>query len=355
MINASLAMAGLLVGFIIIELMVRPHQAQFVNFILQDRPPLIEAFYKRLYRYDPRFGWLPLSNVSVKEWSGRASTLDDGFRSNGKQSNIKNGISILALGDSFTFGDDVSDTDTWPAFLEQLTRFKVYNAGVSSYGIDQTILRLEEENLIKKYDPRIIILSIVGDDVHRCIETVRHGAPKPYFKLENDHLILQKQLPFDKGMDVFRKILGHSYVCHRIMSSMFPSYWWRGTRREFRSVEGNDLEISELLFDRFMKSAQGRDVVFLIQGVAGEGIDQEQQEDITPLIEYVKYNYPKVQVINLVPQLVQLSNKNPSKYKSFFFGYHMTPEGNKFVAQSLAQDIIKFRGLSMRTPGKTGQ
>ena len=44
----------------------------------------------------------------------------------------------MAVGDSFTFGDEVNDGQTWPAQLQQLTGRRVINGGVSGYGFDQT-------------------------------------------------------------------------------------------------------------------------------------------------------------------------------------------------------------------------
>src|SRR5580658_4271220 len=50
---------------------------------------------------------------------------------------------ILAVGDSYTFGEDVSDSETWPAYLQRLTGQRVLNGGVSGYGFDQIVMRAE--------------------------------------------------------------------------------------------------------------------------------------------------------------------------------------------------------------------
>ena len=54
------------------------------------------------------------------------------------------GAPILAVGDSFTFGDEVNDGQTWPAQLQLLTGRRVLNGGVSGYGFDQIVLRAEQ-------------------------------------------------------------------------------------------------------------------------------------------------------------------------------------------------------------------
>jgi len=340
-INLLLVIVSVLIGFILVELIVRPHNLKFENLILKHEGDLVNKFYERLFKYDPDLGWLPLSNVSVVKWGGRVSTLNDGIRSNGVHSSIDNEASVLALGDSFTFGDQVSDDKTWPSFLEQLTNTRVYNAGVSSYGLDQIVLRLETKRLIQKYHPQVIILSIIYDDILRCLETVRHGDPKPYFILKDDELILQKQQSFDgRRLDWFRRFLGYSYVCQQVMSPRFPNYWWRGTTKDFRTIKGDSLRIAELLFDRFMKSVQSKDVIFLVQERSARwGI-------LDSLVKYVENTYPKVHVMYLTPMFLQLRNTNPKEYGSLFLG-HMTPKGNKLVAQLLAKEILKFSDLKL--------
>lgn len=42
---------------------------------------------------------------------------------------------IMAIGDSHTYGNNVSSDDSWPAVLERNTNHHVYNFGVGSYGI----------------------------------------------------------------------------------------------------------------------------------------------------------------------------------------------------------------------------
>lgn len=80
---------------------------------------------------------------------------------------------ILAVGDSYTFGDEVSDWETWPAQLQKLSGRRVINGGVFGYGIDQAFLRARR--LLSRYQfstvdiqlhsRRYSPLSIVGKNV----------------------------------------------------------------------------------------------------------------------------------------------------------------------------------------------
>src|SRR5262249_20559014 len=62
--------------------------------------------------FDARLGWIPKARYSGTDnpWHTRVTILDGAIRSNGNQdSAISDGDVIVTVGDSFTFGDQVSD------------------------------------------------------------------------------------------------------------------------------------------------------------------------------------------------------------------------------------------------------
>ena len=96
-------------------------------------------------------------------WKTKVTILEDGIRSNGEAAHAGTGDIILAVGDSFTFGDEVSDDETWPAKLEKISGKRVINGGVFGYGVDQIYLRMR--TLARRYKPDIIIFSL--DDIQK--------------------------------------------------------------------------------------------------------------------------------------------------------------------------------------------
>jgi len=95
---------------------------------------------------------------------------------------------ILVLGDSFTFGAEVGNTETYPYCLqEMLPHAEVINLGVNGYGHDQMLLYLKEEGM--KYHPDIVILGFLNDDRHRNLLNIRH-FPKPRYELDQNKLTL---------------------------------------------------------------------------------------------------------------------------------------------------------------------
>src|SRR5262245_8657376 len=70
--------------------------------------------------YHEQLGWVPKpGRFRIADWSGVIDP--SGFRSNGTAVRTS-GRPIITLGDSFTFGDEVNDSETWPAQLEKLLR-----------------------------------------------------------------------------------------------------------------------------------------------------------------------------------------------------------------------------------------
>ena len=150
------------------------------------------ATYYAFDMYDPSKGWKPKPNLrEVKAFNGKIlNTNSKGFRGKQDFPYTKNQakLRILILGDSFTFGDEVSDHETYSYYLqEMLPHTEVINMGVHGYGHDQMLILLKEEGV--KYEPDIVILGFLPLDMSRNILKFRDFA-KPRFVLERGELKL---------------------------------------------------------------------------------------------------------------------------------------------------------------------
>ena len=97
-------------------------------------------------------------------------------------------LRILTFGDSFTFGEQVGDDETWSYYLQNLLPgTEVLNFGIHGYGHDQMLLYLKEEGI--KYHPDIVILGFVALDMDRNLVSFRDFA-KPRFVLDGARLVL---------------------------------------------------------------------------------------------------------------------------------------------------------------------
>ncbi len=74
---------------------------------------------------------------------------------------------IVALGDSFTFGEGANDDESYPAALERRLRERgwnaeVVNAGVGGTGTGEQALYFDE--YVRQFQPSIVLLGVVGND-----------------------------------------------------------------------------------------------------------------------------------------------------------------------------------------------
>jgi hypothetical protein len=133
--------------------------------------------FDELLGYVPREGFSAIMNAAG--WHGKVTIRKDGFRSNGSVPPTP--ADVLVVGDSFTFGDDISDNETWPACLERRLGRGVDNGGVYGYGTAQALRRASLKLAEKSYTT--LVLSTFVDardgDFERDRLSYRQGFPKP--------------------------------------------------------------------------------------------------------------------------------------------------------------------------------
>jgi len=144
--------------------------------------------------YHPLRGWALKPGLKNRSFFGdkRLNSNDRGLRGNREYpyKRISSFSRIVVLGDSFTFGEEVSDEETFCSYLsERLGQTEVLNLGVHGYGHDQMLLYLEEEGL--KYRPDLVILGFVTGGMRRNVLGFRDYA-KPRYSLVGGHLVLGK-------------------------------------------------------------------------------------------------------------------------------------------------------------------
>jgi len=145
--------------------------------------------------YHPTRGWTlkpNLKDISVFK-NKNLSSNSKGVRGKKEYSYSKpdGTIRILLIGDSYSFGEEVSDTETFAYYLEQsLDNVEVINLSIHGYGHDQMLLYLKEEGI--KYHPDIIMLGYIEDDKTRNTLSFRDYA-KPRFQIKGTKLVLSNR------------------------------------------------------------------------------------------------------------------------------------------------------------------
>jgi len=81
---------------------------------------------------------------------------------------LNNNATILAFGDSLTYGTGTSRNKTYPAVLERLTHLKVINAGIPGEISEAGLRRLP--GLLAAHHPDLIIICHGGNDILKKLD-----------------------------------------------------------------------------------------------------------------------------------------------------------------------------------------
>lgn len=217
--------------------------------------------------FDEDLGWAYKPNTEGHGLFDEYQSFDNnGFRNNDNNITLNPKPTILAIGDSYTFGSEVDNKDTWPSKLEAKLGVKVINGGVSSYGLGQMLTRTKAIMEIKDVD--IILVSIISEDIKRVKESKRHGYPKPYYSIDAGKLVLNKVSLSDKNnnRDLFKRVFGYSYIVHRIMLILSRDYWIKGSVFDMQEANIDETEVSCKIIDEFARiisSNSNKHVVFI--------------------------------------------------------------------------------------------
>ncbi|WNM60294.1 SGNH/GDSL hydrolase family protein [Candidatus Nitrospira neomarina] len=296
-----------------------------------------------LTTHDPVLGYKPNPDFSgiihhPPYWDNVHVSIDrHGFRRNVDDSNVNvpghSGKKVLTVGDSFTFGDQVHNSQTWPACFANKTGHEVWNGGVGGYGAAQALLRAEQA--IANHGPfDTLIWSItVGSDFNRVRLKVRSNFSKPYIATVDGKPMIVPPGRFDPSPD-FLWFLGYSVILQR---HLLPILQERGNfeydgRYEIPGENAAEIEeIMDFSFQRFANLTGTKAKVVLLQYGPGilleEGFERRDHE--RSLIRKYAEKYA-IEIIDSFDQVYV-----PEKKEKLWFGYqlysHHTPYGNKVV------------------------
>lgn len=276
--------------------------------------------------YHPRLGWIPLGD-----------NIDSaGLRSNGG-SIPTTGRPILLVGDSFTFGDEVEDGQTWAAHLERTLNKRVLNGGVDAYGVDQAFLRAEL--LLDSFDPDVVILSFISDDISRTEYSYFRfgGGWKPYFSYTDGSLAL-RNVPVPQVIPPLRSrrfqtlhdALSYSFLANTVLVRTIPE-WWENVFINARVHDAGESVSVELLsrLDRLTRNRKGR---FIAVTLATNG----RIGNNSRLPNVVKRAREQgVEVLDLSTEMLK---RESAEFQGLFRPLgHYSPEMNRWVGERIAR------------------
>ncbi len=312
------------VSFVFVELSLRVYHGRLLSFELLDmRETPISTSHQA---YHELLGYLPIPGERVHPDGWTAHIDEDRLRLPGR--NVRpEGVPWLAIGDSFAFGDEVEDDETWPAELERLTGRRVLNAGVFGYGLDQVVLRAE--HLLERFSPEIVILSLVSGDINRCERSFSYHSWKPYFDVRDGQLELSN-IPVPTGtreVSLLRRGVGWSYAFRGILRRSAATWWYLGRNLQ---VHDRGDEVTRLLMDRLARAADRQGARLLVVTLTDRDL---QAQRLPALLAHLERS--EVPVLDLVDDIRAIARERGVD-ETFMPKRHLNPAMNRWVASRIA-------------------
>lgn len=340
---------SILIGLVFLELCIRLGTIFFPRII----PPLQfgGAHPRNLIIPDKKLGYLLNPNFQCKETNDykeyRVGVKINSLGLRDYEHNLSKGkVRILALGDSYTFGEGVELKDTYLSVLENLLqsefgqKIEIIKAGIPGYGTKQEIIFLKR--YISVFKPKIVLLGLLPKETFRSESpyTYCHGYIVDGKKINNLYLVsgkLYSSHAKNKFLGRLDAIIKHYYLTPQFMQSRF-----KNLRRKFKKQEPKEenlLSTEDLkkkytltfsLLKEYKKICLAHDakpVIILIEG--------NPRED-NFIIRFSRN--ADIPTLSLYPVFKELADKNTSYH--YKHDLHWNRTGHKTAAEAIFDFII---------------
>lgn len=288
--------------------------------------------------HDPILGYVPKPGSYFFDQQGLDNATvtinEDRSRCNGNGNIIDSRVKVLAVGDSFTFGAQVLDHETWPSALERRSRVEVVNAGMSGYGFGQSTLRAKKFLQKEEFD-LVIVSALIPSDLERDQHIIYFSLERPAWILLDSQLKIS--YPYEhkallnneiEKMVHLPDVVGYSYVLKSVNKRIF------GYSGMYKIKHPNTGSIREITCDvtRIISEMESPAVILLQYRLSSIKTEKPKESAV---VESCAEKYG-VKIIDSYNYLKLQENKD-----ELYFA-HMTPEGNSVIAEFLKTELGKL-------------
>lgn len=264
----------------------------------------------------------------------------------------------LYLGDSFTFGEELPYSETYPALVQQALGKTASNAAVSGYGYTQMIKRAE--SLISYVQPEVIIFQVSPWLADRAIDRY---MPAPFFKIpvpfyNTDGTIESPsfdtpvfQITQDTLLDGFRSSDASVIDFWRFVQDVtWPIYKNEIPQRvQLQFADTSPLEdrdkATAITLEKMVELGKGRTVVLLLLGFTGEQLGEtqriyadlfERNENLIALdTDSVLYAQPGIKTRDDFEKAYNFWHGSPAE----LIDYHYNAKAHQLIADALLKRL----------------
>ncbi len=236
-----------------------------------------------------------------------------------------NTFRIAALGDSFTWGEDVPLFFSYPTLLEELIPdAEVLNFGVIAAGIDSMYFRWKYEAL--DFHPDVVIFGIFIDDIRRAAPCIQ----KPSITREGDQLVITN-MPPPSLQEIYEKYEEPKTVSYLLDFLQYQIKYFGGVKKKQYEY---GFDILELMLQEMKNQSEkdGTDFMVLVIEQGNDHVNDEEElaaiVQLQELLEQMKIPYISANSV------FEQENFTPTDYEQLRI-FHFMPEGYGILAQGI--------------------
>ena len=234
-----------------------------------------------------------------------------GFRDNDNEDlEFSENNRILIIGDSFAFGDQVSNNQTWASCIERKLKIRTDNGGVGGYGAAQSILRAQYE--IAKRNYSTVIWSILFVDFSRDL----HSNLNFPTVLKKDGKLYHKKIRInyekEKNSSIKNFLLQYSFLFYKLNKIFFSKLNKKDLEektKEAEEVTRENVSLKEVVgfaVSNFNKINKKKIIVIQYEDKSKNSSENEKLRELRTikllkehlLLEISKYKIPVIDMID---------------------------------------------------------
>ncbi len=293
-------------------------------------------------------------------------------------------VRLSGFGDSFIFGSEVKDHETWGAILEGLhPSLEFLNFGVAGYGLDQALLRYRRKRATVRSD--IVVVDVHVDSILRLVTRCRAWQQpqatqihvKPRFRLVDDQLVLLPQ-PFRDQREMLECALAgdlevrlgefdnwvgeEPLIPGSALAKLLAAHRAQERRdyvRLWQDTDGEAFQLMRAILLEFRKEALedgAKEFVVLLFSKYQDHSVRDPERGVPfldPLREWLQEE--QFQVVDMDRRLADAMDPKLTSREQVFRQAHFSPGGNKLVAGELLEWLCTESQLAPRIRGASGQ
>jgi|ETNmetMinimDraft_25_1059894.scaffolds.fasta_scaffold26470_1 hypothetical protein len=290
--------------------------------------------------HDPVLGWSPKpgfrsDNIRINSRGVRADReypLDK----------MPESLRVVVVGDSFTWGEDVANEDTFVTQLEKIMPdTEAINLGVRGFGTDQQLLRLKREGLV--YNPDVVILIFYEGNINRNILSFRDFG-KPRFSMANNYLELMNQPVPTREEYHDMEVALPSFRIGKLATNAWMDVV-TATKLHPPLEEQKKWKITSAILGEARRASESAGAQFLLGYIA-------DSESVVPgELEQVMADWADATGTHFI-NFGDVYRARPGEEWEQIYQGHLTPYGNRLTAETIA---AKLRALGLESTVSTNQ